>query len=153
MNDRYITREGLEKIREELDDRKTRVRQEIAAAIKEAKEQGDLSENAEYASARSRQSENEARIAELEMTLKTSKVAEKGDGNAGIGFGSEVHVAMPDGNKKVFVIVGTNEANPSEGKISNESPLGRAFLGKKKGDTANVEIPSGKVSYAILEVK
>jgi transcription elongation factor GreA len=153
MEVRYSTREGLEKIRKELEDRKTNVRQEIAIAIKEAKEQGDLSENAEYSAARARQSENEARIAELELLIKTTRVAEKTKGNSEIGFGSQVEVKMPNGAKKIFSIVGTNEADPLQGKISNESPLGKAFLGKKAGDIADVSAPSGTVSYEILSVK
>ena len=153
MNDRLITPEGLEKIKVELEERKTDTRQEIAAAIKEAKEQGDLSENAEYSAARQRQSENEARIAELEMMLKTMKVAEKSQDASCVGFGSVVGVKTPKGDTRTFTIVGTNEVDPSAGKISNESPLGKAFLNKCEGDETDVETPAGTMKYTIVSVQ
>ncbi len=149
---RIITQEGLKKLQEELEDRRTRVRQTIAQAIKEAKEQGDLSENAEYSEARREQNENEARVAELEMLIKTSVVAaeEKTGGTARIGS----TVTVKAGSREMkFVIVGSNEADPAAGKISNESPLGRAFLGRQAGDKVTVETPSGGVRYVILSVE
>ena len=148
---RLITKEGLKKIQEELEHRKGQLRQEIARAIKEAKEQGDLSENAEYAEAKRQQNENENRIAELEITLKNSEVAERDESAAGVQIGSKVKVKY-DGSVMEFRIVGTNEANPSEMKISNESPMGKAFMGHAKGDEVVVETPSGKVTYEILNV-
>jgi len=153
MTDRFITPEGLEKIKDELHDRKTDVRQEIAGAIKEAKEQGDLSENAEYSAARQRQSENEARIAELEVMLKTTKVAEKVGNSSCVGFGSTVEVKTSKGDTMTFIIVGTNEVDPAQGKISNESPLGKAFIDKCEGDTAEVETPAGVMKYTIVKVQ
>jgi transcription elongation factor GreA len=153
MTERFITQEGLEKIRTELENRKTTVRQEIAGAIKEAKEQGDLSENAEYSSARQRQSENEARIAELEAMVKTMKVVESAGDASCVGFGSVLEAKTPNGKTMKFHIVGTNEVDPALGKISNESPLGKAFIGKCEGDTAQVETPVGKAEYTIISVK
>ncbi|NTU66857.1 MAG: transcription elongation factor GreA [Candidatus Moranbacteria bacterium] len=149
---KLITEEGFKKIKEELENRKTAVRQEIANSIKEAKEQGDLSENAEYSEAKSQQSENEARIAELEFMLKEATVVSY-DGTAGvIQMGSKVTVRF-NGNEMQFHIVGSNEADPDVLKISNESPIGKAFMGKKKGDKAEVVTPGGKMEYHIVEIK
>lgn len=149
---KFITEEGLKKIKEELDTRKTKIRQGIAGAIKEAKEQGDLSENAEYSEAKRQQAENEARISELEFMLKESTVATY-DKNAGVvQMGSGVKVKF-NGSEMDFQIVGSNEANPSEFKISNESPMGKAFMSRKSGDKVEFETPGGTVKYTILEVK
>ena len=149
---RFVTEEGLKKIKDELEHRKTTVRQEIANAIKEAKEQGDLSENAEYSEAKRQQAENEARVAELEFMLKESTVVTH-DANAEVvQMGSKV-LAKFNGSQMEFQIVGSNEASPAEMKVSNESPIGKGFIGKKKGDEVTVETPGGKVKYKIIEVK
>lgn len=149
---RYITEEGLKKIKDELQNRKTAIRQGIANAIKEAKEQGDLSENAEYSEAKRQQAENEARIAELEFLLKESTVVSYNKSNGEVQMGSMVKVKW-NGDEMDFQIVGSNEANPTEFKISNESPMGKAFMGHAKGDKVEVETPGGKVKYTILDVK
>lgn len=149
---RIVTQEGLEKLKNELEDRKVRMRQEIAQAIKEAKEQGDLFENAEYSEAKHQQNENESRIAELEMQLKESVVAKTNGATSDVQVGSVVKAKIA-ATEMSFHIVGSNEANPSEGKISNESPLGQVLLGKKKGDKVSVQAPSGTMEYEILEVK
>lgn len=150
---KFITEEGLKKIKDELSKRKTAIRQGIASAIKEAKEQGDLSENAEYSEAKRQQAENEARIAELEYVLKESTVVSYNKSNNGIvQMGSSVKVKF-NGDEMEFQIVGSNEANPSEFKISNESPMGKAFMGHAKGDKVEVDTPGGKLKYAILDVK
>ncbi len=149
---RIVTPEGLEKLKKELEDRKVRLRQEIALAIKEAKEQGDLSENAEYSEAKHQQNENESRIAELEAQLKESVVAKTDGSSSEVQVGSVVKAKIST-MEMTFHIVGSNEANPSEGKISNESPLGQALLGQKKGAKIFVEAPSGKMEYEIVEVK
>lgn len=149
---RFITKEGLKKLNEELEDRKTRLRQEIANAIKEAKEQGDLSENAEYAEAKSEQNENESRIAELEMVIKNSQVVEKDASQKGAQMGSVVKVKLAK-NEMEFTIVGSNEADPANFKISNESPLGKAFMGNNAGDTVKVSTPKGVIEYKIISVK
>ncbi|HPN55099.1 MAG TPA: transcription elongation factor GreA [Candidatus Moranbacteria bacterium] len=149
---RLITKEGLKKIQEELDERRTKLRQEIAQAIKEAKEQGDLSENAEYAEAKSQQNENESRIAELEMVLKNSEVVEKNKSHEGAQMGSVVKVKVGK-NEMEFIIVGSNEADPANFKISNESPLGKAFMGHRSGDSVRVSVPSGEIEYKIIDVK
>lgn len=150
---KFITEEGLKKIKEELGKRKTEIRQGIANAIKEAKEQGDLSENAEYSEAKRQQAENEARIAELEYALKESTVVSYNKSNNGIvQMGSSVKVKF-NGDEMEFQIVGSNEANPTEFKISNESPMGKAFMSHAKGDKVDVDTPGGKVKYTILDVK
>lgn len=149
---RYVTEEGFRKIKEELEYRRTEVRQSIANAIKEAKEQGDLSENAEYSAAKAQQAENEAKIAELEYMLKEATVVRHDSSSGMVQMGSRVKVKF-DGTEMEFQIVGSNEANPGEFKISNESPMGKAFMGKGKGDKVTVDTPSGKVEYKILDVK
>ena len=149
---RFITKEGLEKLRTELEDRKTRLRQEIAQAIKEAKEQGDLSENAEYAEAKSQQNENESRIGELEMIIKNSQVVQRDDSQKGAQMSSIVKVKF-NGSEMEFTIVGSNEADPANFKISNESPLGKAFMGHNAGDTVDVTTPKGVITYKIVDVK
>jgi len=148
---RLITKKGLKKIKEELNDRKTRVRKEIAEAIKEAKEQGDLSENAEYSEAKRQQNENESRIARLEEMIKNSQVVKRDKSANSVQLDSTIKVRSGR-NKMEFHIVGSSEADPINFKISNESPLGKAFIGKSKGDKVEVETPRGKVKYEILEV-
>ncbi|HAR99689.1 MAG: Transcription elongation factor GreA [Candidatus Moranbacteria bacterium GW2011_GWC2_37_73] len=149
---RFITKEGLKKLNEELDERKGKLRQEIAQAIKEAKEQGDLSENAEYAEAKSQQNENESRIGELEMVIKNSQVVERDDSQKGAQMSSTVKVKF-NGSEMEFTIVGSNEADPANFKISNESPLGKAFMGHNAGDTVDVTTPKGVITYKIISVK
>lgn len=148
---KFVTEDGLKKIKDELETRKTKIRQGIANAIKEAKEQGDLSENAEYSEAKRQQAENEARVAELEFMLKNSKVVSYDNSTGKVQMGSKVKVKM-NGDEMEFQIVGSNEANPAEFKISNESPMGRSFMGKNKGDKVEVETPGGKIKYSILGI-
>ncbi len=148
---KIFTKEGQKKLIEELEDRKGRVRQEIAQSIKEAKEQGDLSENAEYSEAKRNQNENESRIGEIEALLKDSVVATKHRKSDYVEIGSELVVKI--GTKEmIFHIVGSNEVDPAQGKISHESPLGAAFMGKKKGDKIEIQAPAGKIKYEIVSV-
>lgn len=149
---RIFTEEGLKKLHAELEERKVKMRQSIADAIKEAKEQGDLSENAEYSEAKRQQNENETRIAELEGMLKDSVVAAKQKSSSSVGIGSKVTVKM-NGKELDFEIVGSNEVDPAQGKISNESPLGKEFIGKSKGDKVEVAAPIGTVKYEIISIK
>ena len=149
---RLVTEEGLKKLQDELEERTVAIRQEIANAIKEAKEQGDLSENAEYSTAKDRQAENEQRIAELEMMLKDVEIAEHDDSDTSIQIGSVVDVKVK-GKDMQFTIVGSNEADPAENMISHESPIGKALLHANKGDKVKVETPAGGVNYEILKVK
>ncbi len=149
---RIYTAEGLKKLQTELDERKSLTRIAIAQAIKEAKEQGDLSENAEYSEAKRQQDENENRIMELEALLRDAVLADTKVKGSEVSMGSKLTVKL--GSKELsFEIVGSNEADPARGKISNESPLGKAFMGQQKGDKVEVQAPAGKVKYEILEVK
>lgn len=149
---RLVTQEGLKKLEDELAERTVTVRQEIANAIKEAKEQGDLSENAEYSTAKERQAENEQRVAELEMLLKDVEVAEHDDSDSSVQIGSVVDVKVK-GKAMTFTIVGSNEADPAQNMISNESPIGKALLHANKGDKVKVETPAGEMTYEITKVK
>jgi transcription elongation factor GreA len=149
---RIYTKEGIEKLETELGERKGVLRQEIATAIKEAKEQGDLSENAEYSDAKARQNENESRVLELEAWLKDAVVTKKHRASDTVEIGSQLVVKV-SGKELQFVIVGSNEADPATGKISNESPLGKEFMGKKAGGKVEIDAPAGKLKYEIVSVK
>lgn len=153
MDSQYFSKEGLEKLKEEYEHRTGKVRDAIVARIKEAKEQGDLSENQEYADAKEAQSMNEGRIEELKQILDNAVIFSSGGGRPGvIGVGSQVKVQTGSTTRE-FSIVGAAESDPVNGRISNESPLGAAFLGHKKGDEVTVLTPKGNVTYTILEVK
>jgi len=150
---RYLTLQGLEKLKNELKERKTKVRREIAERLEEAKALGDLSENTEYSSAREAQAFNEGRILELEEIIRNAVVvSSRKKKKKEIQIGSDISVKC--GNQvKHFTIVGSQEAEPEEGKISTESPLGKAFLGHKPGDIVEVKTPRGKMKYKILSIK
>jgi len=152
MPDQIISQEGYDKLKKELDDRLNVKRLEIASRIEAAKELGDLSENAEYAEAKNEQAFNDGRITELTTLLKNVTVVWNNHDKNKISMGSRV-LAEVEGQTKEFTIVSFNEANPVEGKISNESPIGVAFLGKKKGDTIAVNTPRGQVVYKIIDIK
>jgi transcription elongation factor GreA len=149
---KFITPEGLKKMEEELGIRKREMRQKIALIIKEAKEQGDLSENAEYTEAKRQQADNERRIMELENTIRTSEVASFDSSSNVVQMGSKVTVKF-NGDQHEFDIVGSNEADPMSQKISNESPIGKALMGKKAGQKVMVQTPGGEKEYKIVEVK
>lgn len=152
MNEQIITREGYNKLKEELDFLSASKRKEIAERIERAKELGDLSENAEYSEAKDAQALNEGRILELAGILKNVTIVENSCNKKGeIDMGSKV-IASTGGKEKEYEIVSFNEADPLNGKISNESPLGMAFLRKRKGDEVNVETPRGEVKYKIINV-
>ena len=153
MQNQYFSKEGLEKLKNELLERTNVRRPEIATRIKEAKEQGDLSENAEFDAAKEAQSINEGRIEEIRQILENVVVIADGAKSGGvIVVGSTVKADAGKGPQQ-FVIVGVTESNPSAGFISNESPLGKVFLGHKKGDLVEVRTPRGTEQYKILEVK
>lgn len=149
-NEFHLTPEGIQALKDELADLTTNKRNEIAQRLKEAKADGDLSENAMYDAARDEQSFVEGRIAEIEHILKHASVITNKSGGV-VGLGSRVHVELEEGEQK-YVIVGSTEANPDEGKISDQSPIGRALLGKKAGDEVSVEVPSGTITYKIKNV-
>lgn len=151
MPDQIITQEGYDKLKKELEELKTIKRREIADRIQKAKDMGDLSENAEYSEAKDAQAFNEGRIGELSNMLKNLTIVENKHAHGIIGMGAKV-VATINGNERHFTIVSFNEADPLEGKISNESPLGTAMLNKKKGDTVTVKTPKGEMQYTITKV-
>lgn len=153
MPDQIISQEGYEKLQQELNQLITVKRKEIAERIEKAKELGDLSENAEYTEAKDAQALNEGRVAELSATLKNVTVVNhKGNSKGHIVMGSKVLVEV-NGEKKEYTIVSFNETHPAEGKISNESPLGTAFIGKVLGEEVLVETPRGEVKYKILKIE
>ena len=153
MSDQIITPEGYKKLKEELDFLSQNRRREIADRIERAKELGDLSENAEYSEAKDAQALNEGRILELSNTLKNVTVVDSiVTGRGKIDLGSKVKVKV-GAKERVFEVVSFNEADPLNGRISNESPLGLALLGKKKGEEALVETQRGLVKYKIIEIK
>ena len=149
-----VTYSGLKKIEEELQDLKVNKRREIAAKIKEAREQGDLSENAEYDAAKDEQRDIEARIEELEGILKNAEVVVEDEVDFDkINVGCTVKVFDITFDEEMeFKIVGSTEANSLVGKISNESPVGQALIGKKVGDTVSVETQAGEIKYKVLEI-
>lgn len=152
MGDQIISQEGYNKLKEELDYSLGAKRREIAERIQRAKDMGDLSENAEYAEAKEAQAFNDGRIAELMQMLKTLTVVSNGGNGSRVGMGSKVLVKTGD-KEKTFEIVSFNEADPLTGKISNESPLGRNFINKQKGDKVIVPTPKGDVEYEILKIE
>ena len=149
-----LTVEGLKKMEAELENLKTVRRKEVADKIKEARGQGDLSENAEYDAAKEEQAEIESRIVVLEKMLKNAEVIDEEEiSNDIISIGSKVKIYDKEFEEELeYVIVGSAEANPMAGKISNESPVGRGLLGHKIGETIEVETPAGMVEFEILEI-
>lgn len=151
MSDQIITQEGYDKLQDELNYLSSIKRREIAERIERAKDLGDLSENAEYSEAKDAQALNEGRVLELTNILKNVTVVNNDGGHEQVAMGSSVTVKS-DGKEKKYTIVSFNEADPINGKISNESPLGVAFLGKKKGANVSVETPRGIVEYKIVKI-
>lgn len=148
-----MTYEGLKKLEDELQDLKVNRRKEVAQKIKEAREQGDLSENAEYDAAKDEQRDIEARIEEIEKILKNAEVADDEFGAGVINLGSTVTVYDCEFDEElVFKLVGSTEAKSLENKISNEAPLGKALIGKVTGDEVEVETPSGIMKYKVINV-
>ena len=149
-----LTYTGLKKYEDELHDLKVNKRQEIAQKIKEAREQGDLSENAEYDAAKDEQRDIEARIEELEAILKNAEVVVEDEVDFDkINVGCTVKVYDITFDEEVeFKLVGSTEANSLEGKISNESPVGQALIGKKIGDQVDVETQAGVIQYKVLDI-
>ncbi|MDI6717528.1 MAG: transcription elongation factor GreA [Patescibacteria group bacterium] len=148
----YLTKEKFEEFKKILEQLKTEGRMEIADRLKKAKEYGDLSENAEYSEAKEAQSNIENKIIEIENIIRNSVIIKKSAGGATVEIGATVKVEK-NGNEFEYTITGSNEADPEKNLISNESPLGRAFLGKKVGEKIEVETPKGKQIYKILEIK
>jgi transcription elongation factor GreA len=149
----FLTKEKYAELEAELEQLSTVERQKIAKALEEAKALGDLSENAEYHAARDAQAALEDRIRVIEEMLHTAKIVEESAHKKGVaGIGSHVTVKLKAG-ERTFTIVGAEEADIAAGKISNQSPLGAAIMGKIKGDSCEFETPAGKQTCAVLDVK
>jgi transcription elongation factor GreA len=153
MSKKYLlTPEGLEKLNKELKDLVENKRKEVIERIREAAAHGDLSENADYAQAREEQSFIEGRIAEIEDIIKNAEIISQTSHGTVVNVGTTVIVKV-SGQEKKYTIVGSNEANPKEGKISNESTVGKALLGKKTGEKFIVQTPAGEVEYQIVSIE
>jgi transcription elongation factor GreA len=150
-----LTKNGLEKLEEELHQLKTTKRREVAERIKIAISYGDISENSEYEDAKNEQAFIEGRIITLEKMLRSARIIKEDDVRDGIiGVGSTVVIKdLEFGDTMEYMIVGSAEADPTENKISNESPVGRALLGRAIGDKIEVQVPVGLIEYEILEIK
>lgn len=146
----YLTKEGLEQLKKELNELKTVRKREVAGRIERAKELGDLSENAEYQDAKDEMAFMEGRIMELENVVSRAAVIDHKGGDA-VTVGSTVTIVSGE-VKKTYTIVGPNEANPAEGRISNESPLARALIGHRLGDEVTIQTPGGSVVYQVEKV-
>lgn len=149
----YLSQEHYEELQKELEELKTGGRQEVAKRLKQAKELGDLSENSEYQEAKAAQAELEMRIGELNETLRSASIIKKSVGAATARIGSQVKLEKEDEGQVSYTIVGSSEASPVKGFISNESPLGRAILGKKVGDVVRVQTAVGEKIYKILAIE
>jgi transcription elongation factor GreA len=147
-----VTREGLERLKAELEELKTVRRPAIVAAVAEARSHGDLRENAAYDAARHDQMMNEKRISDLEQLLRNADVLEDGAGTAGIVSVGTTVVVDFDGEEETYTIVGAVEAKPSLGKISNESPIGKALIGKRPGQVAQFPTPGGMRKLTVLRI-
>jgi transcription elongation factor GreA len=155
LKDVILTQEGYEKLKQEIEHLTTAKRREVADRIRVAREFGDISENAEYDDAKNEQALLEQRIATLEERLRSARVIEKKDvAKDVVSIGSRVRLRDLDAKQTIeYRIVGSAEANPAENKLSNESPVGRAIIGRKKGETVEVAAPRGAVKFKILEIK
>ena len=153
MSKKYLlTAEGLTKLNEELKELIAKKRPEVIERIREAAAHGDLSENADYAQAREEQSFIEGRIQEIEDIIKNAEIIQTSAHRNTITIGSTTHVRVA-GQEKTYTIVGSNEANPKEGKISNESLVGKALLGRKVNEKFSVATPAGEMEYEIVSIE
>lgn len=149
----FLTQEGLDELKKELDELKLVKRPEVINALKDARAQGDLSENAEYDAARTEQAIVESRIKELEVMLDNAKVITKTKSDV-VALGSKVTLKyIEEDEEEEYTIVGSKEADPFENKISNESPIAKAILGLKAGETVSVDSPNGKYDVKIISIK
>jgi transcription elongation factor GreA len=148
-----LTPEGQSKLEEELRYLETVKRREVGERIKEAKEFGDISENSEYDDAKNEQAWVESRIIEVTAILARATIIDAPKKSDKVVLGSKVHLESPNGAKHVYQVVGSAEADPANDKISNESPVGQAIMGHKKGETVEVATPSGKIiKYSIISI-
>jgi transcription elongation factor GreA len=149
-----LTKEGYDKLRKEIDHLRNDKRREVAERIRVAREFGDIAENAEYDDAKNEQAMLEHRIAQLEERLLAARVIEKKEiSKDSVSIGSKVKLRDVEAKKTLeYHIVGSAEANPAENKLSNESPVGKAIMGRKKGETVEVATPRGKLKFKIMEI-
>ncbi|MFH1225972.1 MAG: transcription elongation factor GreA [bacterium] len=148
-----ITKDGLEKIQAELRELESNRRPMVVERIRHSKEFGDLSENAEYTEAKEEQGFIEGRIAELKQIINNAVVVEKAPAGGLVGIGSKIKVHSESETEREFIIVGAEEADPHAGKISDQSPIGRALLGKMTGEVVSVQTPKGVTTFKILSVE
>ena len=155
MKEVILTAEGHDKLKEEIEYLSTVKRREVAERIKQAREFGDIAENSEYDDAKNEQAMLEHRISMLEERLKGARIVAKNDAPKGVvAVGTKVRLRDMDAKETIeYHIVGSAEANPAEHKLSNESPVGKAIMGKKKGEVVEVAAPRGSLKYKIMEVK
>ena len=155
MKEVILTPEGLDKLKDEIEYLSTVKRREVAERIKTAREFGDINENSEYDDAKNEQAMLEHRIATLEERLRNARLAEIQDVPKGVvGIGTKVRLRDVDARETIeYTIVGSAEANPAEYKLSNESPVGKAIMGRKKGETVEVAAPRGSLKFKIMDVK
>ena len=155
MKEVILTPEGYEKLKTEIEHLSSDKRREVADRIRVAREFGDISENAEYDDAKNEQAMLEHKIAQLEERLLNARLIETDDVDLSVvSIGAKVRLKDVDANQTVeYIIVGSAEANPAESKLSNESPVGKAIIGKKKGETVEVSAPRGSLKYKIMDIK
>jgi len=149
---KYISSQKLRELKKELEERKTILRQQISQRIQEAQDQGDIMENAEYAEAKEAQSFNEGRIIELKNLINDAVIVSKKRKKNIVQIGSQILIKNKNGKNFRFTIIGSEDASPLEGKISNESPMGQASLGHKQGEEIQVQTPKGKIKYKIVKI-
>lgn len=149
----FLTRDGLKKLEEELEFLRTTRRAQVAARLHNAQEDGELIENAEYEDAKNEQAFVEGRILQLEIMLSNAVIIEERGSSDMVNLGSRVTVKEVGGGSDEYMLVGAAEANPREGRISNESPLGRALLGRRAGDEVKVNAPDGAIAYRIVKIR
>jgi transcription elongation factor GreA len=153
QKDVLLTPEGLQKLKEEIEYLSNDKRREVAERIKEAREFGDISENSEYDDAKNEQAMLEARIASLEDKLRSASVIDAKElSNDVVRVGSQVHVKDEDGKSHTYTIVGSTEADPANKRLSNESPVGKALIGRKKGDEVSVSAPRREIKLKITKI-
>jgi transcription elongation factor GreA len=154
MSEQYLTVEGVQQLREELEQLVGPKREELAKRLKSAIEMGDLSENAEYIAIKEEQGFVEGRIQELQAILRNAVIIEQnGDGYDNVDIGAKVTIQEGDAPPEVYHLVGSQEASPSNGRISNESPIGKALMGKKVGDQVVVKTPGGTLEFKVLNIE
>ena len=148
----WLTEAGKTRLADELHDLRTRRRPDLHARIQEATESGDISDNSEYEELKDEWASLEARIFELEQTLDHAEVIQRRDGDEVVGLGSKVTLRSDDGEEETWILVSPQEANTLDGRISTQSPVGRAVVGCRAGDSATVQTPRGAIIYTVVAV-